>query len=400
MEAKNVIPKEHHTPNGKPMYTLVPDGNNQWYKVVNFDNEEMVANKGIKIIRAIRKSSRHQTASATRLERDPITEIIYGIPAGLNDFTKNLRFQLIELNDQVQFDLSVRADRMKWAVVSRAKFIAGTIWSSGKPTHTLYDVDAEAVKKVENVNERKLAYATMDGLSSLQVIDMARNVGGINVVNNSEAVIKGELYDFIDSKELNKGAKKFNEIWKQGNREAMTVFNRCKAVGLVSFDLNNGWLWKLQTTMGTTEPTAIDYMTKNPSMLMAMDNESRSMDDSFQKNASPEEKDKVITAQPAHNKGVDDSILKEMDKRMKLMDEKEAKLNALFEKLQPRDNVDLTEKIVLPEIVNNVEGVPNHELELPDLRKRAKDMGMAHAFLPKITKESILKWIEENPKKD
>ncbi len=152
--------------------------------------------------------------------------------------------------------------------------------------------------------------------------------------------------------------------------------------------------------MGTTEPTAIDYMTKNPSMLMAMDNESRSMDDSFQKNASPEEKDKVITAQPVHNKGVDDSILKEMDKRMKLMDEKEAKLNALLEKLQPTDNVDLTEKIVLPEIVNNVEGVPSHELELPDLRKRAKDMGMAHAFLPKITKESILKWIEENPKKD
>lgn len=384
------------TPNGKPMYTIVKDGNNQEYKVVNFDNEEMVPNKGIKIIRALKKSARHQPASVTRLERDPITEIIYGIPAGLSENTKNLRFQPIEINDQVQYDLSVREDRMRWAVIGRAKFLAGTIWSKGKPTHTLYDVDAEAIKKVETVNEKKQAYATMDGLSALQIIDMARNCGGINVVNNSEAIIKGELYDFIDSKEANKGAKKFNEIWKQGNREAMTVFNRCKAVGLVSFDVNNGWLWKLQTTMGTTEPTAIDYMTKNPSMLMAMDNESRSMDASFQANASPEEREKIITAMPV-NKGVDDNILKKQEEMMKRMEEKEATLDALLAKLQPTDNIDLTAKVEVSAVPVNP--VFPHQMELPELRKYAKDKGMPHAMLPKITQEAILKWLDENTAK-
>jgi Skp family chaperone for outer membrane proteins len=393
---ETTIPKEHHTPNGKPMYTLVPDGNNQWYKVVNFDNEEMVQSKGIKIIRALKKSSRHQPAVVTRLERDPITGIIFGIPAGISETTKNLRFQPIELNDQVQYDLSVREDRMRWAVISRAKFLQGSPFQKGKPTHVLYDVDAEAIKKVETVNERKLAYATMDGLSSLQIVDMARNCGGINVINNSEAVIKGELYDFIDSKEANKGAAKFNAIWKMGNREAMTVFNRCKAVGLVSFDINNGWLWKLQTSMGTTEPTAIDYMTKNPALLMAMDNESRSMDAEFDKNATTEEREKVITAMPVANKGVDDNILKEMDKRMKAMDEKEAKLEALLAKLQPKDNIDLEAKVEIPVMKSPAENSVAENEGLAELRKRAKTLGMPHAMLPKITEATILKWIEEN----
>ena len=383
MEEKR-LPKEDYTPNGKPKYTIVKDGNNQEYKIVNFDNEEMVPNTGIKIVRAIRKSSRHQPASVTRLERDPITGIIYGIPAGLNEMTKNLRFQSIELNDQVQFDLKIREDRMRWAVVSRAKFLQGSPYAKGKPSHVLYDVEAESVAKVQTVNERKIAYATMEGLSHLQTLDMARNVGGINVVNNSIPVITAEIYDFIDSKEANKGAKKFNEIWKMSNREAMTVFNRCKAVGLVSFDVNSGWLWKLASVLGTTEPQAIDAITQNTALLTAMDNESRSMDAAFEANATEEEKTKFISAIPIP-KGVDNEILKKIDKRMAEMDIKEKELRALLDKIPMAGNIDLDAK---PEVVGG-----DDELSL--LRKTAKAMGMTHAFLPASTKEKITEWMEK-----
>lgn len=394
--AETTIPT---TPNGMAQYTIEKDGNNQEYKVVNFDNPEMVPNKGIKIIRAIKGSSRHQPALVTRLERDKITGIIYGIPAGLNEITKDLRFQPIEINDMVQYDLSIREDRMRWAVIGRAKFLANTIWSKGKPTHTIYDVDAEAVAKVVTINERKQAYATMDGLSALQVVDMARNCGGINVVNNSQTIIISELYDFIDSKELNKGAKKFNEIWKMSNREAMTIFKRCQSVGLVSFDVNSGFVWKLATVLGQTEPQAIDNISQNHALLMAMDNESRSMDPSFVANATDEEKTKYITAMPLP-KNVDDDILKKMAARMEKMEIESAKKNETLElllaKLEAKDHVNLSAEINVSEV--NAPVLKAADPELDDLRKAAKAMGMAHAYLPASTKEKVIEWIEKNKK--
>ena len=177
------------------------------------------------------------------------------------------------------------------------------------------------------------------------------------------------------------------------NREAMTVFNRCKAVGLVSFDVNSGWLWKLASVLGTTEPQAIDAITQNTALLTAMDNESRSMDAAFEANATDEEKTKFISAIPVP-KGVDNEILKKIDKRMAEMDLKEKELRALLDKIPMAGNVDLDAKV-------EVEAPSFSAIaaeELTELRKTAKAAGMAHAYLPSSTKEKILEWIEKNQK--
>lgn len=389
------IPK---TPNGQDMYTILIDGNNQKHKIVNFDNPEMVPHKGIKIVRAIRKSSRHQPSSSIRVVRDPITNIIFGIPAGLHETSKEPRFLLLEVNDMRHYDLSILQDRKEWAVISRAPFLIGSPFAKGKPSHQLEDVEAEAAKKVKMASEREAAYDTIKKLSEVQLIDMARNVGGIDTRNNSIVVIKGELIDFVDSKEPSKGPKKFNEIWAMSNRDAFTVFGRCKHVGLVDFDLTNGWLWKKSTQLGTSEPMAIEYITKNPSLLMAMDQESKSMDDKFSALATPEEKAKAITTFNVP-KEVDSNILKEHNEVMARMSEKERMLDALLAKANGLSSVNVYAK---PEVdVRNAEVVIENTMDTTELRalqdRAKKEYGMAHAY---ITKDPVKlqEWINTHPK--
>lgn len=381
------------TQNGKPMYVIVKDGHGMEHKIVNFDNPEMVPNKGIKIVKAFKKSSRHQPASSMRVAREASTGIVYGIVAGVHEKSKELRFRLIEINDMRQFDLAVLQDRMEWAVISRAPFLKGSPFAQGKPSHELYDVEAEANIKIEAINNKEEAYKIMRGLSEMQTIDMARNVGGIDTRNNSLVVIKGELFDFIDSKEKDKGAKKFNEIWTMSNREAHTVFKRCQHVGLISFDITNGFLWKKATPLGSTEPMAIEYITKNSSMLMTMDNESKSMDDKWKSMATPEEKEKNFGSFPV-NKAVDNNILKELEEDKARVKEKEAELDRILAKARQVESVDVTKEGLVSK--ENTE-VNKEAAELRTLQEKArKHHGMVQAFTVKDPKK-IQEWIDSHP---
>lgn len=370
-------------------FVIHKDGNNQEYKIVNFDNPEMVPDKGIKVVRAIKKSSRHQPSFSIRSVKDPITGIIFGVPIGLHEVTKNLRFQLIELNDFRQFDLSIPQDRAEWAVISRAPFLAGSPFQKGKPAYILEDIEADAEKKVKNIGEKRSAYNTMDNLSFIQIVDMARLCGGIDTKNSSVNVIRGELYEFIDSKEKDKGAKKFNEIWKSSNREVMTVFKRCESVGLVHFDVVSGqYLWKNTTQLGTSEPMAIEHIGKNPSLLMGMDSESKAKDSRFGELATKEEKEVIVKETPAAKVG-DDIVTKQLEEMSGRMSEKEKLLDELIEKARTAQPVQVTG----PVDVENA-GIKS---ELRLLQERASALGMKHAFITSDP-EKINEWIKEHDK--
>lgn len=375
---------------GLPMYTIMKDGNNQEYKIVNFDNPDMVPNKGIKIVRAIKQTSRHRASSSTRVERDPITGIMYAIPAGLDDIRKTFKFQLIELGDLRQFDLSVQQDRMEWAVVGRAKFLRDSPYGGQvKPTHYVYDVEAEAEKKNVNTSKRRQAYDIIDNLSQLQIIEMARNVGGINTLNVSLPVIKAELNDFVDSKEQGKGVTKFLEIWNSSNRAAMTIFKRCIAVGLVHLDTVSGYLWKKSHQLGANEPAAVAYITKNHSLLTAMDSESRSMDTRFGEFATAEEQEIVITSESLSPR-VDDSILKRQEDLMRRMEAKEAELDKLLSKSKSASVVDIDAP---PAPVATFGEAP---FDLKALQDKAAKHGFKHAHVTKDVAK-LNEWIDSNP---
>lgn len=378
------------TPNGQKMFVIVRDKHNVEHKVVNFNNPEMVPNKGLIVIEALRKHTRHQTASMFRCYRDPITEIIWGLNQGLTD-QGDIFFKGFEWNDIRQYDLSIADDRKEWAIMQYHPSLLGSPYAKGKPAFKKLDVEKDAKDKIKNVGEKETAYAILKNLSHLQMIDMARDCGGIDTKNSSMAVIQGALYDFIDQKKeggrTTTGAEDFNRIWTMTNRASLTVFKRCLLLGLVHLDLNSGYLWKKATPLGNSEATAIDYITKNPSLLMTMDTESKLMDNEFQMNATAEEKTAYITNQPAISKDVDS----EMSKYMKRMEEKSIAQDEKYNKLMELLSKQTEKEVITPEAKFQEPSFSEDDLE--KLKQEAVARGMKHTHLIK-DKVKLQEWID------
>lgn len=396
------IPK---TQNGEPLYTLVKDGHNVEHKVINFNNSDVVKNKGLIVIEIIRKGqTRHTPSSTFRLFRDPITEIVWGVPQGLNQ-QKDIRFQSFEWSDIRQYDLSIAQDRKEWAVMQYHPSLADSPYAKGKPAFRKLDVEKDAETKVVKVKAKRAAYDILDGLSHLQMIDMARDCGGIDTKNSSMAVIQANLGDFIENK-----PEDFNRIWTMVNRPSLTVFKRCLLTGLVHLDLNQGYMWKKATALGNSEAMAIDYITKNHSLLMTMDTESKLLDKEFEMIATDAEKTAYITNQPLGRHDDEDYVKKnqDIDRLMKANAQQAIDMKVLMELLAKKNPAEMLTKDLnfadsLPElpltpVLTPEEAAEKKEFEeLRELQKYANGLGMKHSYVTK-DKNKINEWIEQKKK--
>ncbi len=396
------------TQNGQAMYTIMKDGNNVEHKIVNFNNPEMVKNKGLIVIESIRKQKfdknpnnptsdfkRHATASNFRVYRDPVTEIIWGIPQGLNQ-QKNILFKLMQFGDLKQYDLAMAEDRKEWAVMQYHPSLANTPYSKGKPAFKKVDVEEDAVAKIRKIGEKEAAYRIIRDLTHSQMLDMARNVGGISTMGNSLPVIQSKLYDFADSK-----PEELNRIWAMANRESLTVFKRCLSVGLIHMDLNVGYLWKKATQLGNSEAMAIDFITKNHNLLLAMDAESKLNDAEFQANATEEEKQVVLMVKPepviVNNNDISD-YAKHLEARIIESEASNKRVEDMFKQfLASQNNVPPVATKTEPNREGGEVGDPiaatTETDELKSLQKQAKAMGMKHAYVT-MDKAKILAWME------
>ncbi len=168
---KQINKMEIPTTNGTklPLYTLVKDGHGVEHKIINFNNVDVVPNKGIIVIEIIRKGqTRHTPSSTFRKYTDPATEIIWGVPNGLN-LQKDIRFLSFEWSDVRQYDLSIMQDRKEWAVMQHHPSLVGSPFAKGKPAFKKLDVEQDAVAKVVKVKAKRVAYDILDGLSHLQI---------------------------------------------------------------------------------------------------------------------------------------------------------------------------------------------------------------------------------------
>ncbi len=379
------------TSNGQAMYTILKDGHGGEHKIVNFDNPEMVPQKGVIVIEALRKGqTRHKPSSNFRTYRDATTGIIWGVPQGLNQ-QKNILYQLFEWGDIRQYDLSMVEDRKEWAVMQYHPSLLDSVHAKGKPAFKKLDVEAEATTKIKRVTEREAAYKIIKDLTHMQMLDMARNCGGIDTLNNSMTVIQSKLFDFAETK-----PEEFNRIWTMTNRQALTVFKRCLHVGLISFDLGIGFLWKKATQLGNSESMAIDFITKNHSLLVIMDAESKLSDGEFQKNATEAEKNEVIDYVPQEEvkKPEERDMIaynKHLEERLLANDEKMNKLMAILEKGMTAKPLDLDAPAPVPAEIVAVKVVTDpvasvltpEEIALKALQKKANELGMKHAFVTK-----------------
>lgn len=404
MEATK-FPPEECTSNGQRMFTIQKDGDGNEHKVVNFNNPQMVPNTGTVIIEAIRKKMRHTPSANHKAWRDPLTDIWWGIPAGLHPKTKNIRWLNIEISDMRVFDLTIPQDRKEWAVISRASFYANSpnALSSYKPSHKVVNKENEAVAKIQTTKGLVEAIKIIDQLSELQIIDMARNIGRIDVKQNSPVLIKADLYDRVT-----KNPKEFLDVWHAANRQVLNIFRRCEATGLISFEANEGnWMWKKSVALGATEPSAIDFISKNNALMMAMDTESKARDDKYQDTATEEEKKPFVVPGVLHA-NVNKETMDKQERLIARMELKEKELDAILEKAKTAQVIDIETPLKdsfgeTPVYVKSATSAPSFidnslkesELgadEMRSLQDRARKMGMVHAYTVKDPAK-IYQWI-------
>lgn len=282
------------------LYEIKEDGNDMKFKIANPFHPDNCPQTGIKEITIIDKKKRHDPDITFSRVDDPITGIIYGTPIGIDQNTKQLTFKPIRLKVHQEYDMANGSDRQIWMVASRHSCMASSPYpSSHKPYYKVVDREQEAEQKIINVKTRTRALDLIDAMRDGELVDMATNLG-VDSVYSSQATLKAELMSRAE-----RNAKEFCEMYDNSNRQAVTIMNRCRTVGLITLDPNQGYLWKLNKQLGLTEAAAIRSITENAALMQTMDFESKQKSENFRKFATAKEKETVIskseqpTAQPS-----------------------------------------------------------------------------------------------------
>lgn len=307
-----------------PLFKIVKDGNGMEHKVCNMEHPSICPRKGHIVIEAIHKQKRHETGHYFSVIRDRNSGIIYGILQGIDNRTKELLFQQIQLHDVENYDLSTFQDAQRWAVVRMYYGVEGSPLQYGKPAFRVKNREADADKIIAKSLDRDRASAIVRSLKGLQLGDMCRNLG-IPPEHSSYNLMLSQVLEAA-----NNDPKRFLEIYDNTNRSILTVINRCKAVGLISYSIMKGHMWRDSLPLGNNEPMMIDYLTKNIQLLQTMDVESKGLDAFYKEHAKDEvQSDSKVVLAESDKKSLLDKELEDV-KRMK------EELRGALQKVQER----------------------------------------------------------------
>lgn len=350
-----------------PLFHKMVDGKNYEWKIANVENPKIVAQSGIVQIEVIRKSNIKSPRVSFSKITDPSTGITYGLPRGIDKKTGDLKFDRIILGEIMQFDLANIVDRRLWMVICRHQCMEGSPYASGKPLYRIYDKDAEATKIIKQSKAKRRASAIAEDLTGADLYDMANNLG-LSAEHNSFNVLVAEV---IKKAEIDPDG--FLAIWDNAQRPILTVFNRCRVVGLIESDVLNGYMWKKNYPLGLSEAAAVKTMSNNPQLLVTMDMESKQRSEAFKKHATEKQREIIEVGSVSPITTVKEQEFLTNEEVAKQLNEIKGVKNDLNAELEEV----LKLKAQLKEAVAAIP--PKQEPTLEQLQKKAFDLGMANA---------------------
>lgn len=380
------------------LYELRKDGNNMDWKIANPLHPDNCEEFGIKEVEIIERKKRHDPEIRFSRVDDPITGIIYGVPTGIDQATKQLIFKPITLKVHQEYDMARESDRQIWMVAQRHACMLGNPYpSSHKPYYKVVDREQEAKLKIIKTNTRTRALDIISEMKDGELADMATNLGIVSPYT-SQVTLQAELMSKAEQ-----DPQKFCEIYDNQNRVIVTVLNRCRAVGLVRTDPNQGLLWKETTPLGLTEAAAIRYVSEHAALLQNMDFESKQKNENFRKFATAKEKETAI--ENAEKEGprtykqseflTSESLVEQAKGVAQSMDRVLEKERALDEKLAKLD------LILAANTKSEITEEKSKEKTLEDYQMKAAELGYPDANSvtdKKVLSDWIVKKIQE--KKD
>jgi hypothetical protein len=275
----------------EPMFYEILDGNNFNHRIANMNNPLICKRKGIIQVEAIRRGANKQANISFCNVYDPKLKIWYGVPIGIEAGTKKLLWKRFQLPEWREYNLANEEDALEWAILSRCEFMQGSLLKQGRVLFKKYDVENEAEKEVAQATLTEKAIGIVRNMKLKDWISVARYLGKAPE-GLSEVKLQSEIY-----KVAKNNPAEIVDYWSNQNRELLDLFNAGKAVGILSFDLVNGWMHSKTLPIGRTEELVLSYLKKEPIFTKSLENAIKDKDKAVDmvKGLSPSEDNDLNT---------------------------------------------------------------------------------------------------------
>lgn len=352
------------TKNGKPLYTSYKNKDGVEFKVINFDNEDVVPNKGIVEFEAFKKQDFQRlrdTKFACPVVKDVATGIFYGL---FNGFHPNgdPKWTDIPLNMINVYDRSIPSEAKKAFILANSPLVEGSPNAKMQRLikFRLVDKEKAASEKIRKIADGKRALTIAEGLYGEALFNMARDLG-LNT-NSSVTMLTAEVSEYALE-----NPTEFLKIAEHPNREVITIINKALDTHVLEENATTGMITYNGAPLGHNIDWVIKYLLDNPTVKIAINMK-----------ATEKQAETVKAMQVNKSEVVDSSVPNNLEVE---------KLKAELARLQAEKDAILAQKSI-PATSNPL------EQELEELKAEAKQIGGnlvkgLHTF--KATPESIAK---------
>lgn len=235
------------------LYYEIQDGRGFTIRVANMKHPQICPRKGVIQIESLKRTNFKQPDLSCCAIFDHTLKIWFGVPQG-HQANGDILWKRFYLSDFKEYNLKNEDEAIEWAIVSRQNFIQGSPYQRGRILYKKLDIEAEAEDfiKMTTMIEKSVGVARLMKLK--EWINCARFFGR-TPENMSAIKLQSEVYGIAKDQPI-----EFMAYWDNANRQVVDLFGAANSLGLITYDLVKGWLFKKSLPLGRTKEAAINYI--------------------------------------------------------------------------------------------------------------------------------------------
>jgi hypothetical protein len=200
-------------------------------------------------------------------QKDPVTGVYYGLPNGEDDYG-NIRWQRLQLSDNLSLNLENEMECKLWAVLRFNSDIEGSPFQKQYPYYKIFDPVVEAKAEKDEIQLMKMAFDMVDKLqkSPREMVFFARYLGEDLRENANINIIEGALLRYAKN-HPGLFVSKFNDK----NRSFGERFHTALALGIIDQYPDRGYVYR-ELPIGHSEEEAIKMLSLDNTLMTAINN--------------------------------------------------------------------------------------------------------------------------------
>jgi hypothetical protein len=201
-------------------------------------------------------------------QKDPITGVYYGIALDQDEFG-NIRWQKLQLHDNISLNLDRRDDAKIWAVLRFHPDVQGSPWQVQNPYYKIYDPIDVAREEGKEIELMKKAFDRVDILldNPKNMVFFARYLGEEFAENSNFELVRGALLRFAKN-----APSDFNRKWENKLRSFGEHFSSATALGIITNDADRGYMFR-NISLGINPEEAIRTLSQDSNIMNSINND-------------------------------------------------------------------------------------------------------------------------------